>query len=50
MTLPTIRDGMSAAEVWAVIADILDSVQLAAGEDARDEVRDYVTNHYEEDE
>ena len=44
-----IRDGMSATEVWWILADVINSVELAAGEDVRNEVRDYITNHYEED-
>jgi hypothetical protein len=41
-----ITDPMSAANVWLLIGDILESVELAAGEDARNEVRDYIINHY----
>ena len=44
-----IGDGMSATEVWWILADVINSVELAAGEDVRNEVRDYITNHYEED-
>ena len=38
-----------ATEVWWILADVINSVELAAGEDVRNEVRDYITNHYEED-
>ncbi len=41
-----IKDGMSASDVWLRIGDVLDSVELASNEDVRNEVRDYVINHY----
>jgi hypothetical protein len=41
-----IRDGMTAADVWEVIEDILDSVEIIADRDAYLTVRDYVSNTY----
>jgi hypothetical protein len=46
---PTIHDGMSADEVWAVIDDILESIRLAdpSGNDqVFATVNDYVGNRY----